>query len=371
MCGSILTHCRRDAITSGNNLTLEKFQPKVIETRRQIIIEVRHPNQEGSPLLGFVRFKWDTDENPVGVLEIANFHANLHLAHLAIGGTTKAHDKKQTVKYGEGLKLAALTFRRHPFNYTFRIESSAYRWNSSFNAHKILQFRLRRVQDETIARMQKFVKNTPRTTKSHVWKDVSIIVGAPGRRKIGEDGVPTRSSKIPLASFRDWMDVALELDPPEESIRTEFGDLILSPSHAKRLYLQGLRLPHGSATGKEFRYGYNLRYGETNRDRECLGNTMTEARNITHIWAEALCSDHGRGNILSRYTSLLMECLNKAPDVMIDGGTQNLDKETATLVWKQMLQKGREDHGSEVFYFSPSEGHDANYNSTLLLFYPR
>ncbi|KAF1977762.1 hypothetical protein BU23DRAFT_657180 [Bimuria novae-zelandiae CBS 107.79] len=137
-------------------------------------------------------------------------------------------------------------------------------------------------------------------------------------------------------------------------IGTENGDLILSPSHANKIYLQGLCLPHGSASGKRFKCGYNLRHGETDRDRQSLGDANGEASTIIKIWAGALRTSHHHEEILTRYTNLLMKCLNKVADVMILGDT-HLDADVALMVWHHMLKLGRERHGTDVFYYCLSK----------------
>ncbi|KAF2447240.1 hypothetical protein P171DRAFT_248227 [Karstenula rhodostoma CBS 690.94] len=346
----------RDAICRSSNLTLDQFAPNITETQRHILIEVRHPTQAQSPLLGFIRFQRDGDDN--GVLEVTNFNAKLYMSHLSLGGTTKARDKTQTGKHGEGLKLAALAFRRYPCNCTFRIEASSFRWNTSFRTDRQLQFRLTRCNPDTIMRQRRAVKNKPRTTKAHIWEDVKVVIGAPARRSRGKDQGQIKSRKIPLVDFREWLKVTLDLDPPDDLIRTADGDLIMSDSHAGKLYLQGLRLPHGSATGMPFRYGYNLRDGEVDRDRRCLSDTFTDAKTITNIWAKSIRSNHGKGDILPLYTALLMEDLRKVADVMLDGDTQRLDRDIATRVWGEMLKKGQKQHGQGVFYFIPSKEQD-------------
>jgi hypothetical protein len=329
------------------------------------MVEVRHPIEAGLPLLGFMRFQRDDDDN--GVLEVTNFNAKLYLSHLSIGGTTKATDGTQTGKYGEGLKLAALTFRRHPCNYTFRIEASSFRWNSNFNTDRQLQFKLTRVNPDTIKRQHRATKNKARTVKSHIWEDVKVVIGAPARKRRSTAEGQIRSQKIPLASFRRWLTVTMDLDPPEDLIRTAAGDLVLSPTHAGRLYLQGLRLPHGSGTGRRFKYGYNLRDGELDRDRRCLSDTYTEASTIASIWAESIRSHKDKDNILSCYTDLLMKNLNKVADVMIYGDTQQLDQDIAAMVWQKMLEKGQEEHGQGVFYYTHVEGQDVKLNNSSII----
>lgn len=151
--------------------------------------------------MGYIAFKYDRENK--GILEVTNFNARLQLWHLAFGGTSKDHDPDQTGQHGEGFKMAGLTFLRTPYKHSFRVESSGFRWNFSFNTNRTMQCKLTRVDPKQIMKLKKqAAKEKDRMSKAQIWNDVSVIIGAP--RKIRtSDGLSLKGSKIALADFED------------------------------------------------------------------------------------------------------------------------------------------------------------------------
>ncbi|KAF2792541.1 hypothetical protein K505DRAFT_246469, partial [Melanomma pulvis-pyrius CBS 109.77] len=204
-------------------------------------------------LLGYIRFKWDKNEE--GTLEVTNFKSSLQLWHLSIGGTSKSLDVHQTGQHGEGLKIAALIFRRFPHNHTFRIDSSGFRWNFNFDTKRQLLCRLSRLLDaDQKIQARRSVRGRPRTTTHRKWEDVSVFIGAPTKGR-GSNSVVHKGQKIPLTGFREWLKVTIDIEGPESVIRTTCGDLIMDPAYRNKLYLRGLLLPQGSTTGRPLLYG--------------------------------------------------------------------------------------------------------------------
>jgi hypothetical protein len=125
----------KDGILKSFGIKERDFKPEYQESRGEILIQVFKPQAETTngtmELCGYIRFKWGSDG--CGTLEMANFRANLQRHYLGFGGTTKAKDPNQAGQHGEGLKLAALVFRRHPNNYGVRFHSSKFNWNIGFD----------------------------------------------------------------------------------------------------------------------------------------------------------------------------------------------------------------------------------------------
>lgn len=355
-----LTRTRRDGILRSFELPSEQFAPEKTERGREILIQVfDQKSPTGSRnLLGYIRFKWDKNEE--GTLEVTNFKASLQLWHLSIGGTSKALDALQAGQHGEGFKMAALTFRRFPHNHTFRIDSSGFRWNFNFNTQRKLICRLSRLLDaDQIIKARRTVRGQPRTTKHRKWEDVSVVIGAPTKGR-GSNAVVNKGQKIPLTEFREWLKVTIDIEGPESVIRTTCGDLIMDPAHRNKLYLRGLLLPHGSATGRLLRYGYNFRQGQIGRDRVSLGGSKQESRQVTAIWAAALRKAGPGSELISTYTELMLKWLNKAADVTLDDKTQCLDKDIAQMVWNKMRQINQDESRRPPFYYCPSDTKDVS-----------
>jgi len=258
--------------------------------------------------------------------------------------------------------MAALTFRRHPYNHTFRIESSCFRWNFNFTTQRRLICRLSRVDMQKIQRERRAVRDQARTTRSRIWEDVSVIIGAP-RKICTSEGGSTKGNKISLREFREWLNTTIDIEAPDPKLvyRTSSGDLIIDPQYSGKLYLQGLLLPHGSTTGKPLRYAYNFLEGKTGRDRESLAGSGQEARQVTAIWAAALRETGPSSTLISAYTEPILGYLNEVADVMLDVHGQHLDQDIAEMVWKEMRCINEDNEGRLPFYYSPSETQNVGF----------
>ncbi|ORX89685.1 hypothetical protein BCR34DRAFT_502268, partial [Clohesyomyces aquaticus] len=122
--------------------------------------------------------------------------------HLSTGGTTKARNRRQAGQHGEGLKRAALVFRRHPNNYNFKIESSEFRGYFHLNMCSKLQYRLTRVNENTVRKERRATLVQSRTTVVHIWEDVLVVIGASGTSR-GPSRLEGKGKKIPIARFRE------------------------------------------------------------------------------------------------------------------------------------------------------------------------
>lgn len=320
-----------------------------------ILIEAFGPESTTRPneLCGYIRFKWDKDS--LGVLELTNFNASLKLWHLALGGTSKAGDAKQAGKHGEGLKMSALTFRRYPYLHSFCIESNGCWWNFNYNADRKLICRLTKVNEEKLLQDKNAAGHKPRTTTSHIWEDVSVIIGAPKEGR-ASNGQRSKGKKIPLEEFEKWLKITIDVNGPTSIHRTDYGDLITDKQYKNKLYLRGLLLPSGSMTGKDCSYGYNFSEGQTNRDRQALGNAKKESSNINRIWANALRIAGSGSDLLEKYTELILNELNKVGDVMLRAKSQNLEEDIARMVWTQMQLMNKDGQGRSAFYYHATDG---------------
>ncbi|KAI8934992.1 hypothetical protein NX059_008658 [Plenodomus lindquistii] len=344
----------RDGILRSFKLKLWQFKTIYSDDtkKRRVLIEARNPDT--TDLLGFIEFKYDKERYCVGGLKMANFKATLQYNNLGTGGTTKAADKNQTGQHGEGLKLSALVFRRNHYN--FRIESGSFKWSFIFKKGE-LACQLSRMSDKKLRELKSKRRGPSELFTAHPWEDVCVIIAAPGKARTAR-GQPEQSAKLHVDDFKKWLKVTLDIDPPVNMVSTSKGDLIRDPLYRSKIYLHGLLLPSGGIKGPNYAYGYNLKEGHTNRDRDSLAGAGEESKSITAIWASAIRSDEEtRSDLVTEYTMLLLNSLNKKGDVMLSSSGDGLDKDIAQQVWDEMRTK-KDLRGRSRFYYQAEQSKD-------------
>ena len=353
-----LTSDRRDGILHAFNLNLSQLLPTYIEKKHVTLIEARHPDTDD--LLGFIQFKHDKDGYCLGGLKIVNFRAALKYRNLGTGATTKFRDRRQTGQHGDGMKLSALVYRRNNYNVCY--ESSSFKWRFIYKKGN-LACSLTRIADIKMSHMKQDAKGKPRTHNSHPWEDVCLIVGAAGPTQ-DIYGRRISARRLNLTEFKRWITVTLDINPPKDLIRTVHGDLIRDPGYKGRMYLRGLRLPSGGTNGRNYEYGYNFVEGSTSSDRDALSGIGEEREGIAAIWIAAIRADESTDSkLVSDYTQLLLESINKKGDVMMqieDGGNELMPGDIARQVWAKMLMLNTDGEGRAAFYYSSAEGKDVS-----------
>jgi hypothetical protein len=326
-------------------------------TEVERVILIKAINMRTNTMAGFIEFQYDEEENSVGGLKVANFRAALPYSSLGTGATSKAADPGQTGQHGEGMKLSALVFCRNDYN--FRIENAGFKWNFSFKS-KELTCLVRRMGAVALAKLEEKADQMPRTEIAHPRNDVCVIVGASGRttRPNGQqvDGKP-----ISLSDFRRMLKVTLDVNTPTKMIRTIAGNLIRDPTHQGKMYLRGLLLPNGGMSGKQYAYGYDFVDGSTTRDRDALAGPGEESRRVADIWASAIRADDSENSdVVTEYTNLLLNHLNKKGDVVLSNDSNRLAKDIALTVWTKMRTMNHDHQGRPAFYYSAIEGKDVS-----------
>jgi hypothetical protein len=353
---------RRDCILRAFNLTLSDFHPVYIESKRVILIEVRHP--ESRDLFGFIRFQSNKDGYCVGGLQMANFKATLRYRNLGTGGTTKATDDGQTGQHGDGMKLSALVFRRNHYN--VRYESSGFIWRMMYKKGS-LHCSLSRMSEKSLTKIRQKAQgqDQSRTHVAYPWVDVCLIIDSPGAER-NIYGHKMKAEVPHVNGFKEWLEVTLDINPPGKIIRTPHGDLIRDPRYQSHMYLKGLRLPNGGMSSKNYTYGYNLIKGTTTSDRDVLSGDGDESEGIKSIWAEAIRSDDSiDSEITDDYTKLLLNSLNEKGDVMLSHDELYLEEDIARKVWERMLIINKDAEGRQTFYYSASEGKDVSQHDEM------
>lgn len=256
----------------SHDMSLADFATKYTEKDRLILIQVYKPGTK--ELLGFIRFAYDCNGlSTGGGLKIANFNASPQGYTLRTGGTAKVGDDGQTGQFGEGMKLSALVFRRE--GYKFYIESTGFKWDFTYQQSE-LACKLSRMSAEKLNPMIKKTQGRPRTTEAHPWGDVCVVIGAPGRSR-DIDGLSQKGKRIRVDDFKRWLQVTLDINPPQKMIRTSQGDLIRDPHYQGRLYLKRLGFPGAGASLRLYQYGYNFVAVKTTRDRTPPGKKAKES----------------------------------------------------------------------------------------------
>lgn len=178
---------------------------------------------------------------------MVNIIAALDLPHLDIGRSTKAEDSGQTDQYSEGLKLAALVFRRCVYN--FLIESNSFKWNFIYHNNK-LACSLTRMSDANLQKLRHAAHESQRITEAYYWEGVAIIIGAAGVARTA-DGHQVAGARISLSNFKLRLNVTLDSNSPCAIIHTSHGDLIRDPLYRGRMYLKGLLLAGSSESDRD------------------------------------------------------------------------------------------------------------------------
>jgi hypothetical protein len=291
-----------------------------------------HKHKEGS-LLGYIVY-----DGKKGLLELTNLEARLERRALDLGGTTKSHDAKSAGEHGEGFKVGALVMLRA--GHHVRIESSGFSWNFAFggNDKRMLYCRLRKSErqlenDNTAA-------STPNPTnstdlKARIWDDVSITVGKVPRSK----GIRVETPRV-----ENWFEAALDLDPPDDIVRTETGDLLLGVQLKQTIFIKGLRSP---ALAENLKYGYNFLTGKVNRDRQRLASPREEAVALARIWAAAMSQ---RERLAEDYVSMFETANTRWGDINL--ASEYLSPGAAAGIWRCLLHRSRRDG---VFYHNDSQ----------------
>ena len=363
-CWTLLTTSRIDAILESFKVTLEDLRTFFVKREKERRIEIRIVDRRTSKLCGFQVFTYDKDG--FGILKVCNRDAWLCDKNFDLGGTTKRNKSNQAGKHGEGFKVGALVLRRHPNNFSVRITSSDCYVNFNFNKYSNLVARITRIKDGALEKEKaRFAKQNLQSEllEPRSWQDVCWEIGVPRKCQVLE--ASTWTSKIPLAQFEEWLTVTTIIRPPQNMIRTPHGNLIFDASLSGKLFLRGLELPCSSASGKDFRYAYDLMKGSTGRDRTSLTNAHEESRIMAKIWEDAIScasSEEDKSKLLTQYYDMLE--LDRTAEV--HEALRYMPKDIIGKVWAQLLSKA-EARSPAGFYHGPEQAEEVRHSFRALL----
>ncbi len=230
-----------------------------------------------------------------GSLEMTNFLAKLERKHLDLGETTKRKDRDTAGGHGEGFKVGALVLCRE--GYAVKFETNSLYWNFGLTKDRpLLYCALTKPKQHVIDdlkvkhRKQQNMATFERKLTPRMWEDMTVRIG---KSRVDKHHIRTKIQGISEETFRTWLTVSLDLDPPEPTqvIHTRAGDLILDPRYRGRIYLKTLLVSQygdGGSSGRNYRFGYNFNEGKINRDRQSVTNPHQEARMLSEIWESAV-----------------------------------------------------------------------------------
>ena len=282
------------------DVKMSDFKVEKIEESNLIRFRALHPRTE--ELMGYIHFAHRDGVSREG-LEIVNFKASLEYFNLMRGGGTKANDHNQFGQFGEGLKLAALVFRRA--GYTCGIESSQFQWDFRYHDGELAVW-IERIMDLEVAKRAPEAARLSQPETPHPCEDVRVTIGKMKGDKLSIYGLPVELKPVSLNDFRKWIEVSLDLAPPDRFLaRNRHGDIMererMWPRpHQSRyvMYLEGLSLRNIITAVNEggHMYAYNLR-----RTRDIGNNVKVDqgmrihesclSITIPYIWAAGIVED--------------------------------------------------------------------------------
>jgi len=330
----ILENYRKDAMLESNGLlTYEDISVTNhgLDSKDRCWIKAYCSNKQKP--IGFIC--WDS-----GKVTFTNFNAKLTRENLDIGRSTKRGNENTAGAHGEGLKIAAMVMTRN--GYKVRMESSGCYWNFKITGRNADQFKCNisiiaedKQMELADKHQRKMAKKDP-TPQGLVTKDVTIQIG----RVMG------KGEKIRRSTFEKWMKISLDLDPPGNSsdlVKTRLGTLILDPKYEGKIYLKGLLMEERGSL-RQFKYGYNLKYGRVNRDREMITNIMEQARTITDIWRDGILAKEKL--LLTKYVDMLKSSEEYAD---VDRVESYISDAVAKKIWHEI--RYIESDNSSFFYY--------------------
>lgn len=294
---------RRDAIIETNKITSEDLcvhrKQATTPHRIEIVYEAFQRGADTSEVeqcLGFIRFE---GSDGAGSIDMVNMNSTLQPWHLELGGTTKKGGEDQAGAHGEGLKLAALVLMRRAQGNRFRCLSGGFNWNFNFTKHgslfvSLYHVNMARERREQARRQSNYKIAVPEVVPD---RDVHFIIGEEKKGR-DEKGAEVRQRPVQRTAFETWTKVALFLcqgdDEDANVVHTHWGDLLTAENLRGNIYLKGLLLCEGtksqsaSLTGRPLWFGYNFKYGQTNRERESVSTVYQESRAMCDILSGAL-----------------------------------------------------------------------------------
>jgi predicted aspartyl protease len=235
-----------------------------------------------------------------GQLRIENQGVTLGYEALLMGHTSKADRQDLIGKWGEGLKVGTLALLRD--GYQVKIRTGSEVWVPA------------------IERSEKFQA------------DVLVFDIRTGRKH--QDRVRVEVSPIDSGDWKRWKRLFLfvKRPPKDQVIDTGYhGELLLEPERAGVIYVKGIATERRT----DFRYGYNLKHVEIDRDRRMVKKEEVDYF-VAAIWNSAVTAKPGLATQLSELLA------DRSPE--IDGMLWYANKNVQEGVAKEF----KKEHGDKA-----------------------
>lgn len=256
-------------------------------------------------------------EPSVHKLTISNKTSVLTLDSLLLGSTSKQDDPNTIGSHGEGYKIAILVLLREGKTFTVYNRSMNQMWTTKLV--KSRRFCGQMVPNITVDKISIFGNNKP--------DSLSIEVGNISEEEYRE-------------IIRSIIDVQLAEGTIEPStiINTPVGDLLIDPTHAGKIFVEGLWV----CDREDYKYGYNLRasHVKLDRDRRLISDFDLNWESSC-IWKEVMNST----KVVPNRDNKLIELINESkPEVkyLTSSGYSN---HVVDAIGIKLLDKFRSDNG--------------------------
>jgi hypothetical protein len=320
---------RDDAIRQSNNLARRNFAKEPHHDATALCFKAIHPDTGAE--LGFIRLLKDK-----GVLELTNYNAWLPGKSLGIGGTSKTGNEQMAGSHGEGYKVAALTMKKHGFDVNTKASECDWEFLVPAQGEKhegilcadIKKRRPARILTAKNAYARRQAKEGSITLRQNVWEDVTFTIGKEFKSFVTE------------GDFQQWINVALDLDPPTQVLETGFGNIILDDRFKNKVFLKGILLEDLSASST-LKFGYDIAQGEIDRERRRLASNQ-QAYQLAQIWGAAIRKEL---TMLMEYVTMLQSNIQPGD---VKSAEIYMSRETTKLIWHHLVN---EDVEHKKFYY--------------------
>ncbi|KAF3937215.1 hypothetical protein ABW19_dt0206314 [Dactylella cylindrospora] len=302
---------------------VEKSTPRVKLYIAQSSTRVGDP---GADVYGFLRYTEEYGKRGGGVIELANFKAYIPLPSLTMGHSSKHGSKKSIGGHGEGFKTGALALLRGQY------------FTEIFTVLEI------GAQDR-LTEGNLSLRPTKRK-KLRAYPDIDILVriGKPTERKRGDGSVEVIRRRVSKQAFNEFLEQVLFFEKfgEGERFQTPEGSLLLGKQYINKTFLKGILLASSYRTRKlnPCRVGYDLKEGETNRDRAHVsGSDESVALSRCLIWNHVLdnqidylshLENPEKDSLMTQYLLMILEG-EAPPDV------KGAEKYTAKSVAEKLM----------------------------------
>ncbi|CAI6258362.1 unnamed protein product [Periconia digitata] len=334
-----------DGQIKENGLKVGVLIPQYSQEGKKNVIRSVHPIS--SNLLGYIIF-----DHEQGTIEFTNFHANPTRENFAVGGTTKDGTTKQAGQFREWMKLCGLALVKLGYYRSTFTDGAKSTIRLDYRGELLVSLN---PLTDSAKEKAKAKPRSPGDLEANHLKNVSLIVG--GEKKLRAFNKVKEEAKgkkdAPDKFLRALKKLTLVVVPPENIIRTPYGDLVLDPQYVGSIYLKGLRRVwvEKKRWGPTQLYCYNFPDSHTDPDRGMTITTTRLAHKIYKIWEHIIMeSQNPRSReLVEIYSENFVNHLNENLEVFTIKLIGSIKPEFFGKIWEYIR-----DTNHEVFYYNES-----------------